>query len=89
MGKLKANRAEMERKQALLSERAGQSAEDHLSRLLVSYAGGSQRRTEVADNIVAEFRPVLRANGPNFDGPLYARIIAALEAAEAFGRTGD
>lgn len=63
----------------------GSTPGHHLTQLLALYADGSERRNEIADNIVAEFRGVLKANGPNYDGTLYARIIDALIAAERHG----
>ncbi len=88
------NKAEKERKQALLDRMAEDREVDrpehvpHLQLLLQAYASGEDRRAEIADNIVAEFRPFLRKGdtGPNYDGPLYARIEEALIAAEAYGR---
>ena len=82
-----ADKEEIERKQALLAESLSERRDTHLQRLLNAYALGDQVRAQVADNIVAEFRPVLRANGPNYDGPLYARIVEALIAAEMHGET--
>lgn len=59
----------------------------HLQILLQAYAKGDQLRAQIADNIVAEFRPFLKKdNGPNYDGPLYARLMDALGAAESYGR---
>lgn len=76
--------SEIDRKQALLAEATGQHR--HYDELLKRYSRGADVRAQIADNIVAEFRPVLRANGPNFDGPLYARILEALIAAESNGK---
>ena len=83
------NKSERERKENLLSERvpAIEQAAMHHQQLLSRYSAGELVRRELADNIVAEFRHVLRAHehGPNYDGPLYARIIEALIAAEEHG----
>lgn len=88
-------KTEKERKQAILDQMAEDRGVDraehvpYLQLLLQAYAAGEDHRAEVADNIVAEFRPLLRKGdtGPNFDGPLYARIVDALRAAESYGRT--
>jgi hypothetical protein len=88
------SKADVERKQALLAEEQHDEHPDsHLTILLAAYALGEKKkgetmlsvRAQVADNIVGEFRQVLRANGPNYDGALYARILEALEAAEKYG----
>jgi len=59
---------------------------DHLSRLIEQYATGCDVQLQIVDNIVAKFRPILKANGPNYDGPLACELKRALEAAEAHGR---
>lgn len=74
---------DLDRKQALLAEATG--VHRHYEDLLNRYSRGEDVRRQVADNIVAEFRKVLRANGPNYDGTLYARLIEAFIAAEANG----
>jgi hypothetical protein len=79
------SKADVERKQALLAEEQQEQHVSHLTLLLAAYTLGESVREQVADNIVGEFRKVLRANGPNYDGALYARIIGALEAAEKYG----
>lgn len=59
---------------------------DHLSRLLQQYAAGVECRFEIADNIVARFRPMLKAaGGANHDGPLMRLIQDAMKAAEEHG----
>jgi hypothetical protein len=59
--------------------------EDHLTVLFRKYSEGEDVRSQIVDNIVGKFRPVLRANGPNYDGPLAKHTNDALEAAEKFG----
>lgn len=61
--------------------------ETHLQKILQDYAKGESLRFQIADNIVAEFRPFLKKDhGPNHDGPLFARLMEALTAAESHGR---
>lgn len=80
------NKEERERKKALLAEALpAPDRTPHLQIPLNRYSAGEQVRREVADNIVAEFRKHLRSDGANHDGPLYARLIEALIAAEAHG----
>lgn len=87
-------KAEKERKQAILDQMVEDRGVDrpehvpHLQLLLEAYASGEDRRQEIADNIVAKFRPYLRNRntGTNYDGPLYAEIEQALRAAEEYGR---
>lgn len=86
--------AERERKQWILDRMMKDRGLDrvehvpHLQLLLNDYSLGTDRRREIADNIVAEFRPFLRKGdtGPNYDGPLFDRIMDALKAAEGYGR---
>lgn len=79
------NQEDLDRKRTLLAEATGQHR--HYDELLNRYSQGAPVRSQIADNIVAEFRSVLRANGPNYDGMLYARILEALIAGEANGKT--
>lgn len=82
-------KSEVERKRELLAEMTTAievPADTHLSRLLAAYAAGKDHRREIVDNVVAKYRPVLKANGPNYDGPLAADMLDAMIAAESNGR---